>query len=74
MSLQTPANDHTHVIRRRGCIGEVLFTDVSHSLFVSRLHYRLDYRPIDDEGAVSAVLDTNDTYMKGNDKHNNGKP
>ena len=35
MSPQILADDHTHVIRRRGCIGEVLFAEVSSSLFVS---------------------------------------
>jgi len=34
-SLQILADGDTHVIRRWGCIGEVLFADVSHSLFFS---------------------------------------
>ena len=55
MSLHTLADGHTHVTRRRGCIGEVLFAGVSRSLFVpSPPPFRLM-----DEGAMSAVLDTN---------------
>ena len=54
MSLQTLVDGHD--IRRRGGIGEVLFSDVSaHGLFSSRP----PFRPPDDEGSVSAVLDIN---------------
>ena len=35
MSLQTLADDHTHVIQLRACIGEVIFADVSRSPCIS---------------------------------------
>ena len=59
ISLQTLADGHTHVIRRRGCIGEVLFGICWHLPLSVCFCLHLSFQSTD-EGAVRAVLDTND--------------